>query len=140
MYKPIFDSEDQARPWITERINLHATVYADDAPAWDDKLLHPSRRSALGEYRGLEGDGVSQDGAIPADVPAEVIRRASPVGAAFLVGGQALNFWAERYSAHCKELEEYGPFTSKDVDFFGTNAHSLEFGGGANLAVGELDY
>ena len=37
---------------------------------------------------------------------------------AFLVGGQALNIWAERYS-HCTELAEYGPFTSKDIDYFG---------------------
>ena len=32
----VFDSEDQARPWIAERIDLMANVYADEAPAWDD--------------------------------------------------------------------------------------------------------
>jgi hypothetical protein len=37
---------------------------------------------------------------------------------AFLVGGQALNLWAERYSA-APELEVYGPYTSKDIDYFG---------------------
>jgi hypothetical protein len=37
---------------------------------------------------------------------------------AFIVGGQALNLWAERYSA-VGELSIYGPFTSKDIDYFG---------------------
>lgn len=37
---------------------------------------------------------------------------------AFVVGGQALNLWAERYS-HAPELTAYGPYTSKDIDYFG---------------------
>lgn len=37
---------------------------------------------------------------------------------AFIVGGQALNIWAERYS-HVAELSQYGPYTSKDIDYFG---------------------
>ena len=37
---------------------------------------------------------------------------------AFIVGGQALNLWAERYS-HAPELALYGPYTSKDLDYFG---------------------
>lgn len=37
---------------------------------------------------------------------------------AFIVGGQALNLWAERYS-HVGELAAYGPYTSKDIDYFG---------------------
>lgn len=37
---------------------------------------------------------------------------------AFLVGGQALNFWAEYYS-RAPELVEYAPYTSKDIDYFG---------------------
>jgi len=37
----------------------------------------------------------------------------------FVVGGQALNLWAERYASNTKELAAYGPFTSKDVDYFG---------------------
>lgn len=54
------------------------------------------------------------------EVLEEVIRHAAPSGGAFLVGGQALNLWAERYSAAAPELDYYGPYTSKDVDFFGT--------------------
>ncbi|HEX8416598.1 MAG TPA: hypothetical protein VF641_03250 [Methylobacterium sp.] len=34
------------------------------------------------------------------------------------MGGQALNLWAERYS-HVPELALYGPYTSKDLDYFG---------------------
>lgn len=37
---------------------------------------------------------------------------------AFIIGGQALNLWAERYN-HLEELAEYGPYTSKDIDYFG---------------------
>lgn len=37
---------------------------------------------------------------------------------AFIVGGQALNLWAERYGA-IEELAAYGPYTSKDLDYFG---------------------
>jgi hypothetical protein len=36
---------------------------------------------------------------------------------AFIVGGQALNIWAERYSA-VAELADFGPYTSKDIDYF----------------------
>lgn len=68
----------------------------------------------------MERNGVSQS-AIPPEVLAEVIRIASPTGSAFLVGGQALNFWAERYYSNCPELAQYGPYASKDVDFFGTS-------------------
>lgn len=37
---------------------------------------------------------------------------------AFLVGGQALNFWAEMFS-DAPELRAYAPYTSKDIDYFG---------------------
>ena len=37
---------------------------------------------------------------------------------AILVGGQAVNFWAERYRARVPELQA-GPFASKDIDFQG---------------------
>lgn len=36
----------------------------------------------------------------------------------FIIGGQALNLWAERY-AHVRELASFGPYTSKDLDYFG---------------------
>ena len=34
-----------------------------------------------------------------------------------LVGGQALNFWAEQTRHRSPELEKERPFTSKDTDF-----------------------
>ncbi len=44
-----------------------------------------------------------------------------------LVGGQALNFWAEMYFSNDIELHEtYGPFISKDVDFIGGRDAVLE--------------
>jgi hypothetical protein len=51
-----------------------------------------------------------------------VIKLASVLGLedhAFIVGGQALNLWAERYARHRPDLVAYGPFTSKDLDYFG---------------------
>jgi hypothetical protein len=37
-----------------------------------------------------------------------------------LIGGQALNLWAERYSDRAADLAAAAPFTSKDIDFCGT--------------------
>ncbi|HTN91389.1 MAG TPA: hypothetical protein VL242_47300 [Sorangium sp.] len=36
-----------------------------------------------------------------------------------LIGGQAINFWAEYYSSRVEELAAEAPFTSKDIDFCG---------------------
>lgn len=59
---------------------------------------------------------------LPKQVLEEIIRHASPNEGAFLVGGQALTFWAERYSGKAPELANYRPYTTKDVDFYGTEA------------------
>lgn len=40
-------------------------------------------------------------------------------GTVVLVGGQALNFWAERYLGRAPALAAEAPFTSKDIDFCG---------------------
>jgi len=37
-----------------------------------------------------------------------------------LIGGQAVNYWAERYLATEPELQKLIPFTSEDIDFKGT--------------------
>jgi hypothetical protein len=39
-----------------------------------------------------------------------------------LVGGQALNFWADRYAGLDASLGRAAPFTSKDIDFVGDRA------------------
>lgn len=39
-----------------------------------------------------------------------------------LVGGQAVNYWAERYLAREPELAPWRPFTSEDIDFKGERA------------------
>jgi hypothetical protein len=36
-----------------------------------------------------------------------------------LVGGQAVNYWAERYLGEEPELRKLVPFTSGDIDFLG---------------------
>jgi hypothetical protein len=37
-----------------------------------------------------------------------------------LIGGQAINYWAERYLRTEPDLREHLPFTSEDIDFKGT--------------------
>jgi hypothetical protein len=44
----------------------------------------------------------------------DIVQDADPI----VVGGQAVNIWAEHYSEVAKELVEYGPYTSKDIDFY----------------------
>lgn len=38
-----------------------------------------------------------------------------------LIGGQAVNYWAERYLAAEPQLKTLRPFTSQDIDFVGTH-------------------
>ena len=59
---------------------------------------------------------------------------------AFIVGGQALNLWAERYS-HVAQLEAYGPYTSKDIDYFGRRkaAEKLAKALGGHVAIPDGD-
>jgi hypothetical protein len=55
---------------------------------------------------------------------------------AFIVGGQALNLWAERYAATRADLLSFGPFTSKDLDYFGHRAAAEKLA----AALGAVDY
>lgn len=50
----------------------------------------------------------------------EIIATLEPGDEPFLVGGQATNFWAERYYDKDPGLAAYSPFNSKDIDFFGS--------------------
>lgn len=36
-----------------------------------------------------------------------------------IVGGQAVNFWANKYASQEKGLKEFEPYTSDDIDFYG---------------------
>jgi len=38
-----------------------------------------------------------------------------------LIGGQAVNYWAEHYLAAEPELRKLQPFTSEDIDFKGSH-------------------
>lgn len=39
----VFDGEDQAQAWLSERVDTMALVYADEAPAWDD--IHATHKA-----------------------------------------------------------------------------------------------
>lgn len=56
-----------------------------------------------------------------------------------LVGGQAVNFWANYYEGRVPELADGAPYTSKDIDFVGPRAAVEEcarrLGGTARLAT-----
>lgn len=50
----------------------------------------------------------------------EIFQVRNPVGIPYvLIGGQAVNYWAERYLAAEPELRQHMPFTSGDIDFRG---------------------
>lgn len=56
----VFDTEDQACAWLSESIDIMATVYADEAPAWDDlhathlvKRVNHSELYATGERHSI---------------------------------------------------------------------------------------
>ena len=54
---------------------------------------------------------------------AEVFKIRDPDGQPYaLIGGQAVNYWAERYLAAEPELKKLQPFTSQDIDFKGGRA------------------
>lgn len=50
-----------------------------------------------------------------------------PSGRIVIVGGQAVNFWADRYTPDVPELLVYRPFTSRDLDLLASieNAYRL---------------
>lgn len=51
----------------------------------------------------------------------------SPSGHIVIVGGQAVNFWADRYTPDEPELLAFLPFTSRDLDLLAdiANAYRL---------------
>ncbi len=53
----------------------------------------------------------------------EVLKIRDATGQPYLlVGGQAVNYWAERYAFAEPQLEKLRPFTSQDIDFKGNRA------------------
>jgi hypothetical protein len=54
-----------------------------------------------------------------------------------VVGGQAVNLWATRYYQQCPQLEQYLPFASEDLDFYGGKLEAIQcstaLGGRATL-------
>ena len=54
---------------------------------------------------------------------AEVLQIRDAAGQPYLlIGGQAVNYWAERYLAVEPQLQSLQPFTSEDIDFKGSRA------------------
>ena len=54
-----------------------------------------------------------------ADVKPILIRLERIADSVVVVGGQAVNFWAELYAPRVPTIEREAPFTSKDIDFCG---------------------
>lgn len=58
---------------------------------------------------------------------AAILRRLGPAASRIvLVGGQAVNFWADYYLDRVDALAADAPFTSKDIDFLGSRASVKE--------------
>jgi hypothetical protein len=71
-----------------------------------------------------------------------VIERVPDLAGIVLVGGQALNFWAERLGIATPDSQgPYGPALSDDIDFLGPAAAALAFGEalGGEVAVAGMD-
>lgn len=76
------------------------------------------------------------------DVEALLRRLGDSVSSIVLIGGQAVNFWAEQYMGRAPELGAHGPYTSKDVDFCGSRASLVECArrlGGRALLPADFD-
>lgn len=74
------------------------------------------------------------------DIEAMLIRLGDSTSDIVLVGGQAVNFWAEQYIKRIPELSAHAPYASKDIDFCGTRtaviACAQRLGGRALLPTG----
>jgi hypothetical protein len=46
-----------------------------------------------------------------------ILRKLGTTPSIVLVGGQALNFWAEQFRSTVPELEKFAPYQSSDIDF-----------------------
>lgn len=66
-----------------------------------------------------------------------IIAALRPFDEVFLMGGQAVNFWADHYISTCPEIERLAPFTSKDIDFGGNKEVARNI---ADRLGGEVTY
>ena len=60
-----------------------------------------------------------------------------PTGWLVVVAGQAVNFWAERFSAHEPKLAALHPFTSSDLDLLGAIANAYRLAEEAHAPLEE---
>lgn len=73
---------------------------------------------------------------MPADLLARILISAESLDS-IIVGGQALNIWGEHYFERARdELQEFTPFQSKDIDFFGDAEEAAAL---AQMLGGELN-
>ncbi|MEY2880478.1 MAG: hypothetical protein RLZZ15_2858, partial [Verrucomicrobiota bacterium] len=56
--------------------------------------------------------------------PAEFAEILSTGDLPLIVGGQAINIWAESYAGRVAGLEGFLPFTSRDADIHGSRAQA----------------
>jgi len=68
---------------------------------------------------------------------AEVLKIRDATGQPYLlIGGQAVNYWAERYLSVEPQLESLQPFTSEDIDFKGGTEDVQRIAGQLQLVAG----
>ena len=66
----------------------------------------------------------------------EIFQVRNPEGIPYLlIGGQAVNYWAERYLTHEPELRKHAPFTSGDIDFRGNREDVRHIAGQLELTA-----
>jgi hypothetical protein len=79
-------------------------------------------------------DGSENVSVTDADTLLELIY-SKPTGRIVVVAGQAVNFWAYRYSADEPALAALRPFTSRDLDLLGSIANAYRLGEEAHARV-----
>lgn len=73
---------------------------------------------------------------MPQDLLARILISAETLDS-IIVGGQALNIWGEHYFERARdELQEFTPFQSKDIDFFGDAGEAAAL---ARMLEGDLN-
>lgn len=77
---------------------------------------------------------------LPPEIAVKIAHAISNIEAV-LIGGQAVNFWAEFYSAEVPQLAQFGPYASKDIDFYGFKNAAAELAAklGGRVFVPTLD-
>ena len=140
---PLFNLDFAARQKIAERQAL-LSLNPDEAQAIADQTLHSSlwqvqsAGNVWTEQILTDSIKVSQS-SLPPEALKDLLASIQQAKIELvLVGGQAINLWATQYAQPTPEWEQYRPFASVDLDFYGGRLEAMQcaevLGGDVTLA------